>query len=190
MGTVMEDMKQVDLGRFFFKAPNPGLDLMSKNFEICKSINDSWMDYLRKSVKERAPENAGPDSQWQKAMEDWRQFPAQVLHHSISSAAAIKEVMQRCVGGQKTYADLGIASLDCLQKMSQAFREARRNGNDASDAWKSCLQAYEEFVGAGMSFAEERVSALYQLWSGIGQKNATAEKREISKAKEGKTSRT
>jgi len=190
MRTAGEDMKQEDLGRSFFPAPDSGFAFMSNNFKMYKSINDSWVDFLRKSVKETKGEHGGENSPWLKAMESWQQFPAQVLRHGISSAAVMKEVMQYCAGGQKTYADLGVACLNSLQKMSQAFREARENGNGASDAWKCCFEASEELARAEMSFAEERVSDLYRLWSVIVQRNAAAENRESGKTKEGKTSRT
>lgn len=190
MSTVAEDMKQADMGWFFFKEPDPAFAFMSKNFKIYNDINGSWVDFLRKSVEEMTGENAGQSSQWRKAMEDWQQLPAQVFHNGVSPTTTMKEYMQYCVGRQETYTDLGIAWINCLQKMSQAFREARQNGDEQSDAWKCCFKASEEFVGAGMSFAEERIKALYQLWSVIVQKNATFEKRASNKVKEEKTSKT
>ena len=190
MRTAAEDIKQEDSGRSFFNAPDPRFEFMSNNFRIYKSMNDSWVDFLRKSVQETASEHAGQGFPWSKAMEEWQQFPTRILHHSISFAAAMKEVVQHSAGGQKAYTDLGIARLDCLQKISQAFREAKRNGNGASDAWICCLKASEELVGAEMSFLEERVKALFQLSSVMVSKKATAEKKEFSKVKEEKASKT
>ena len=190
MSTAVADMKQTDLGHILFKGPDAGFEFMSKNFKIFSGINDSWVDFFRRSAKETAGENAGQSIQWRKAMEIWQQWPAQALIRCFSSAETLKACMQYCIGRQKTYSDLGIAWLNCLQKISQACREARQNGNAPSDAWKGCLKASEEFTVEEMSFLADRIKAFCGISSFLWQQEAAAENSESAKVKEVKTSKT
>jgi hypothetical protein len=189
MGTTVEGMKQTDPGLMFFRGSDAGMEIMSKNFNIFNSINDSWADFLRRSAREGRGENAGKDLPLQKATEFWQQWPAQALLRFASSAGTLKECMQYCVGRQKTYTDLGIAWLNCLQKMTQACREARQNGSGPAEAWTGCLKAWGDFNEAEAAFATERMKSFFQLLAAMTPKEKPAEPKEAAGMKEGKTSR-
>lgn len=178
MTTAVEGMKQTDPGRALFRGADAGLDFMSKNFRIFSSINDSWMDFLRRCAGEGRKEQGGQEEPLRKAMAAWQQGPAQAFLRFASSAGTLKEYMQYCVGRQKTYADLGIAWLNCLQKMTQACREAKQNGSGPADAWTACMKAWGEFAEAETTFVSERMKSFLQLLSAMTPKDRAEEKKE------------
>lgn len=193
MSTAVEGMKQTNPGQTFFRATDAGGDFMSKSFRIFSGINESWWDFLRRCAGEGKGEHAGTDDSLRKAMETWQQWPAQALLRFASSAGTLKEYMQYCVGRQQTYTDLGIAWLNCLQKMTQACREARQNGSGPADAWTGCLKAWGEFAEAERAFMSERMKSFSQLLSAVTPKDGgagKAEKKEPAGAKEEKAPRT
>lgn len=189
MSAAVDGMKQTDPGQSFSRGADAGLDFMSKNYRIFSSINDSWVDFLRRCAGEGRREQGGQDATLRKAMEVWQQLPAQALLRFATSAGTLKEYMQYCVGRQKTYADLGIAWLNCLQQMSQACREAKQNGSGPADAWTGCLKAWEAFTEAEASFVSERMQSFFQLLSSMTPKDKATEKKEPAGAREEKTYR-
>jgi hypothetical protein len=188
MSTALEDVKGTGPGPVLFKGPEAGLEFMSKNFKIFNGINDSWVDFLRRSAGEGRGDSAGQGLPLGRAMEIWQQWPAQAVLRFAASARTLKEYTQYCVGRQKMYTDLGIAWLNCLQKMSQACRESRQNGSGPAEAWTGCLKAWGGFAEAETTFMTERMKSFFQLLSAMTPKAGPVDKRESAGVKEGKTS--